>query len=162
MVDVAVQHEFEKWYRELYPTLVGSLAGAFGDLELAREAADEAVVRAFEKWDRVASMASPAGWTYRVAFNFARRKRRREAIERQLYLRVDRAKAVVEGPSGEIWLEVARLPLRQRMAVVLRHVGGLSEPEIAKIMGISRGGVSTALRCAYSRMRANMEADGHV
>jgi predicted RNA polymerase sigma factor len=53
---------FEEWYRGTYPQLVAALVLVAGDEELARDAADEAMVRAFERWSRVRSMGSPGGW----------------------------------------------------------------------------------------------------
>lgn len=146
--------EFESWYQALHGRLVASLASAFGDRDLASEAADEAIVRAYERWDKVAAMASPDGWTYTCAFNVARRKLRRRGFERRVL-----ARSLVEaqpGPAGEIWHVVAELPERQRLAVVLRHVGQLREADIADVMGISRGGVSSTLRAAYSSLRMQL------
>jgi predicted RNA polymerase sigma factor len=44
---------------------VAPLAAVFADPEIASDAADEAIVRAFERWERVSVMASPEGWTFR-------------------------------------------------------------------------------------------------
>ena len=145
---------FEEWYRAIPPRLVASLSVAFGDLDLASECADEAVVRSYERWPRVAAMASPQGWTYRVAFNVARRRLRRRRLE-------DGAAARARSPGGssaadELWLPVADLPERQRAAVVLRHVAHLREHEIAEVMGITRGGVSSTLRAAYRTLRIDL------
>ncbi len=145
---------FDAWYREVHPGLSASLAVGFGDPELASEAADEAIVRAFERWDRVSTMDSPGGWTYRVAVNVARRKRRRQTLERTL-LR-DR-RAPVPGPAGELWLLVADLPERQRIAVALRHVAALTEAEIGEAMGIARGTVSATLRHAYQSLKSQLD-----
>ena len=101
-------------------------------------------------------MASPAGWTYRVAINVGRRQFRRQRLEQKL-LRRHPPLAHVDGPTGELWHVVAELSPRQRLAVVLRHVGQLREPEIAEVMGISRGGVSSTLRAAYGRLRSQFD-----
>ena len=127
------------------------MAAVFGDPDLARDVADEAVVRAYERWDRVGSMANPAGWVYRVAINIGRRRHRRRAIEARL-LRRERA-SFVPGPTEDLFLLVADLPPRQKLAVVLRHVGHLSEPEIGDAMGIARGTVSATLRSAHQTLR---------
>lgn len=47
---------------------------------------------------------------------------------------------------------VANLPVRQREAVLLRHVAQLTEQEIADAMGVKRGTVSSTLRSAYQRL----------
>ncbi|MDY7105212.1 MAG: sigma-70 family RNA polymerase sigma factor [Actinomycetota bacterium] len=143
--------DFETWYRRAHPRLGTALSLAFGDRDLAQDAADEAVARAYERWHDVSTMASPDGWLYRVAFNVARRRLRRRSLEARL-LRRGRPEHAAP-PAGELWLVVAELPERQRLAVVLRHVGQLTEPEIAEIMGVARGTVSSTLRTAHRSLR---------
>jgi DNA-directed RNA polymerase specialized sigma24 family protein len=149
--------DFETWYRHEHPRLVTLLAASTGDAPLARDAADEAVARAFERWERVSCMASPAGWTYRVALNIVRRRARRRAFEHRILRRI--RPEHIPGPTGELWLLVAALPSRQRTAVLLRHVGQLTEREIAEVMGIARGTVSSTLRSAYRRLGSEIEDD---
>ncbi len=100
-------------------------------------------------------MESPGGWTYRVAVNLARRKRRRQTLERTLLQR-DR-RPPVPGPAGELWLLVADLPERQRIAVSLRHVAAMTEAEIGEAMGITRGTVSATLRHAYQSLKSQLD-----
>jgi RNA polymerase sigma factor (sigma-70 family) len=151
--------DFEKWYQDLRPGLVASLFTVFGDADIAVESADEAIVRAFERWNKVAVMSSPGGWTYKVALNIGRRRCRRQRLERQLLARSYKPLEDVEEPATEIWQVVASLPTRQRTAVVLRHVSDLTEADIAAAMGISRGGVSATLRAAYSSIRNSTYKD---
>ena len=149
---------FEVWYRTERPRLVTLLAAATGDVGAANDATDEAMAKAYERWHRVSQMASPAGWTYRVALNAARRRARRQAMERRL-LRKAANHEPVPGPTGELWLVVAGLPPRQRLAVLLRHVGQLTEPEIAEVMGVARGTVSSTLRAAYRSLESSIAVD---
>lgn len=147
---------FDDWYGEVHPGLVASLLVAFGDQDLANEAADEAIARAFERWERVSAMESPGGWTHQVAVNVARRKRRRRTVEAML-LRRRGSTTEVAGPAGELWLMVRELPERQRLAVALRHVAGMTEAEVAESMGIARGTVSATLRNAYRSLRLELD-----
>lgn len=152
--------EFESWYVQLHPRLVTALAAATGEPDVSREAADEAVARAYERWPRVSKMDSPAGWTYRVAFNVARRRLRRRAFERRAFSRTQEGREIHDG--GELWHLVEDLAPQQRRAVVLRHVGQLTEPEIASVMGVARGTVSSTLRAAYRHLRVGITADDPV
>ncbi len=149
--------DFERWYERHHPRLVASVGAVFADDELAADAADEAIVRAYERWDRVSVMASPEGWAYRVAINVARRRLRRRGLEHRLLLRSRPEPS--PAPAGELWQVVAGLGERQRLAIALRHVGHLPEAEIAAVMGITRGGVSSTLRAAYRNLRLATEAD---
>lgn len=151
-MDVGGPAEFEEWYRVTHPRLVTAIAAAIGDADVAADAADEAFVRALERWDRVGAMTSPAAWTYIVAVNVARRRFRRRRRERDLLGGGERRS--LDGPAGELWAVVAVLPERQRTAVVLRHVGQLTDVEVAEVMGVQRGTVSSALRAAYRTLRA--------
>jgi DNA-directed RNA polymerase specialized sigma24 family protein len=153
--------EFEAWYRALHPRLLSSLILITGNGETARDATDEAFTRAFQHWKRVSRMASPDAWTFTVARNVARRRARRAKQERNL-MSLDAAgvSLTVPAPAGEAWALVGDLPERQRTAVVLRHVADLTEPEIARVMGITRGTVSTTLGDAHRALRAKLGDDG--
>lgn len=148
--------DFDAWYRRTHPRVVSVIAGVTGDRDIAADAADEAFARALERWDRVASMDSPAAWLYTTALNAARRRFRRRRIERQV---VGGRPEPLPGPAGELWMLVASLPVRRRTAVVLRHVAQLTEPEIAAVMGVSRGTVSATLRQAYAVLRTQLDDD---
>lgn len=78
---------FDDWYRREHPRLVAALLLITGDLALASESVDEAFARALERWGKVAAMASPTGWTFRVAHNLSRRARWRSGLERRLLAR---------------------------------------------------------------------------
>lgn len=152
--------EFETWYRAFHPRLLASLILITGNGETARDATDEAFVRACQHWNRVSRMAAPDAWAFTVARNVVRRRARRAKQERDL-LRLDRAggNEFVPAPAGEAWALIAELPERQRMAVVLRHVADLTEPEIARVMRITRGTVSTTLADAHRALRSRLSDD---
>ena len=154
---VRVMLAFEDWYRRSHRGLVESVLRAVGDPDVAGESVDEAVLRAFERWDRVATMASPGGWVFRVALNVARRdlaRARRDAEE----VRIAHAgrPEVEPPPGGEAWLLVDSLPLRQRTAVVLRHGAGMTEAAVAAAMGVARSTVSSTLASAHDTLRRKL------
>ena len=149
---------FDNWYRVEHPRLLASMALISGSLDEAREATDEALARAYERWPRVSAMDSPGGWTYRVAVNVLRRRGRRRGLEQRLLAR-RRVDEQLPGPAGEAWALVAELPLRQRTAIVLRYAADLPEAEIARIMGIRRSTVAATLTQARHRLALEV-ADG--
>jgi RNA polymerase sigma factor (sigma-70 family) len=51
------------------------------------------------------------------------------------------------------------LPDRQREVIVLRHLAGLSEPEIAERLGLSLGTVKTHLRRGKDALRSRLPVD---
>ncbi|MGH1491019.1 MAG: RNA polymerase sigma factor [Acidimicrobiales bacterium] len=147
--------DFELWYQAEYPRLVNTLAVVTGDRQLAVEAASEACTKALARWNRVGAMERPGGWVYRVALNESRRRAKRGALERRLLARklveVEPIAPPVHGDL-DLWSAVARLPERTKEAVVLRYVADLTEPEIAKALGVSRGTVATMLRRAHMKL----------
>lgn len=150
--------EFEAWYSREHPRLVAMLTIVLGSASKAADATAEAFTRAYERWPRVCQMDSPSGWTYRVALNVARRKARREVMERGLWPRMGQ-REVVEPPDGialDLWAAVQRLPRRQRAVVALRLVDDLPQAEVAKILGIKDGTVSASLAAACRSLRAEL------
>lgn len=151
---------FEAWYRAVHPRLVTALVAVTGDADVGREATDEALARALERWHRVHAMGSPEAWTYRVGLNVARRRFRRRHRERELASAAgESSRNELPGPVAELWDVVAALPRRQREAVVLRHVADLTEAQVAEAMGVARGTVSTNLRRAYETLRHALDDD---
>ncbi len=147
---------FESWYQREHPRVLAALTVAAGEADVAREATDEAFVRAYERWDSVGEMDSPGGWLYRVALNELRRRRRRQRVERELLWRHHRSESAAGPPpvlDARVWDAVRRLPDRQRSAVALRYVLDLTERQVGEAMGISRGAASAILSSA----RRNLE-----
>jgi RNA polymerase sigma-70 factor (ECF subfamily) len=143
---VDAERSFEAWYRAEHSRVFVAMLSLTGERHLAADVTAEAFARALQHWVRVSAMASPGGWTYRVAVNVLRRRQRRAAFERRLLPRLAASRAAsVPGPAGEVWDLVRELPERQRTAVVLRYVADLTEPEIARAMNVTRGTVATSL-----------------
>jgi RNA polymerase sigma-70 factor (ECF subfamily) len=147
--------DFERWYRREHQRVLTALTVAGGDSEVAREATDEAFVRAYERWDRVRRMDSPGGWLYRVALNELRRRCRRRAIERDLLRRKQDRTELDPPPVSDprVWEAVKGLPTRQRSAIALRYVLDLTEREVAETMGTSRGSASATLASARRNLQ---------
>ena len=144
---------FEAWYRREHPRLLTAMVVMCGDIDAARDLTAEAFARALERWDRVGAMDNPAGWTYAVAVNLARRRWRRRAAEERLTSAIPPGVATSED-RVDVWRAVASLPLQARTAVVLRYLGSMTEPEVAAAMGVSVGTVSSSLSVARRRLAA--------
>jgi RNA polymerase sigma-70 factor (ECF subfamily) len=145
---------FEAWYRREHPRLLDldAMSVVCGDLDVARDVTAEAFARALERWDRVETMANPAGWTYTVAVNLARRRWRRRATEDRLAASATPAVLGAFDDRLDVWRAVASLPRQARTAVVLRYFGSMTEDEVAEAMGIAVGTVSSTLPVARRRL----------
>jgi hypothetical protein len=108
--------------RRMYPRLVGSLALQCGDAELAKEVAQEALTRAWQRWARVSRNDSPEAWVFRVAFNLSTSRFRRATREKRAFAQVASLPPVRDADETDriaIRAAVAGLPPRQRTALVL-------------------------------------------
>ena len=153
--------DFETWYLAEYPRIVAALAVAARDRELAAEVASEAFVRAYERWDRLRRMERPGGWVHRTALNLLKRRLRRRTQEgRLLTTFAGPGIGGLGAPDLDLWRAVEQLPERTRTAIALRYLADLTEPEIAKAMGVGRGTVATLLHRARRQLEAEL-SDTH-
>lgn len=99
-------------------------------------------------------MASPRGWTYSVGYNLLRRHHRRRALEHRALQRARAGTADAVPPRvDEVWDAVRALPERERTMIALRYAADLTEPQIAALLGVVSGTVSTTLHRARARLR---------
>ena len=148
---VEADSAFELWYKAEHARILASLTFVTGDLYLAEDVVDEAFVRAYDKWERVRSLESPAGWTYKVALNLVRQRSHRMTRK---FGPPTNSPEEPTAPLGvqEIWQIVSTLPKRQREVVVFRYIGDLTEAQVANVLGITRGTVSQTLRAAHAKL----------
>lgn len=111
----------------------------------------------------------PYGYLRAAVLNRSRSALRRRRVARAFSLgragrRVDEpadAPALRRADRDRMLVAIARLPRRQREAVVLRYYEDLGVTEIAGALGISAGAVSSALNRAHATLAATME-DRHA
>ena len=151
--------ELDDFVRRLRPRVVGSLGLYVGDAGVAEELADDALVRTFERWEHVRAMERPEAWVLTVAFNLARSRFRRLAAERRARARRDHDASEARSPDTDAVVTVrtalARLPVRQRQAVLCRYYLDLSNAEAAAVMGCAVNTVKVHLREAIAALRAS-------
>jgi RNA polymerase sigma-70 factor (ECF subfamily) len=156
--------DFDSLYRASYPRVLRTLTGILGDRATAEECVQEAFVRAFKAWPRWRPDAPAEAWVHRIAINVATSHRRREAV-RLLRERVIAAGREPTGPaldsndSSDLLNALRRLPARQAAAIVLRHVHGYSNREIAAALGVAESTIASRLASARARLRADLEGE---
>ena len=131
--------------QRLTPTVLGYAARLLGDRAEAEDVAQEAMLRLWRiapKWRQ--GEARITTWLYRVVSNLCtdRLRRRREVALDAIAEPVDDAPSVGEKIAADqrqaaLQAALLELPERQRQAVVLRHIEGIANPEIARAMDIS-------------------------
>jgi RNA polymerase sigma factor (sigma-70 family) len=145
-----------------YPRLVASMTLYTGDSHLAAELAQEALARALRDWRHVEGLAAPAAWTHRVAVNLANSHFRRRRLERAARQRAEREPAASwhdedQAVRGTVVQALARLPRRQREAVVLRYLLDLSVDAVADRMQCAPGTVRALTAQAIAALRQRPE-----
>ena len=145
---------FEEAFDELFPRAFRMARRMLGDAAAAEDVAAEALARAYARWPKVSVLPYRDGWLLRVTANLAIDRMRR---------RTPRSWAQ---PAAEFEEEVAlRLALnaalltlapRQRQAIALHYLGGLSDREVAEALGISLGSVKTHIHRGIAGLRARL------
>lgn len=147
----------ERFCAHAHPRLVAALTHHFGDRWLAEELAQEALVRACDRWPRVRQLDSPTGWAFRVGANLGTSRFRRRAAERRARARHGPPVQVHRDPDAADRLAVAEalteLAEQQREIVVLRYYLGLSARQVAEMVGSTEGAVRVAAHRAIARLR---------
>lgn len=143
---------FEDTYVSLYPDMVRLAYFLIGSIEPAREIAQDAFARLFE---RRAAVEDPVAFVRTCVLNRCRSWHRSRYIAVRYRARLARADAHLDDPA-ELTDVLARLPRRRREVVVLRFHGGLSLHEIATQLGISEGTVKSTLHRALDDLRGDL------
>ena len=132
----------ERVFREEYGRLIASLIRRFGDIDIAEEAAGEALVAALEKWSASGVPPNPGGWLTTTAGNRAidriRREKQRDAKHQAAPMHYDDTPHERTGPVEDDRLRLLftcchpALAPEARIALTLRLLGGLTVAEIAR------------------------------
>jgi RNA polymerase sigma-70 factor (ECF subfamily) len=151
---------FEDLYRRTFPRVYAYVASLVRD----RSAAEEVTAQAFERAYRRRSSYRPGrgpveAWLFGIARNAAldelRRARRRARLEDDA---VPAAVAGEEETDGLLRREsvraaLASLDARERDLIALKFAGGLSNAEIARVLGMSESNAGTRLHRTIEKLR---------
>lgn len=151
---------FERFCVEAHPRLVMALAHQVGDVWLAEELAQEALIRAGLRWARVGRLNAPIGWAFRVGANLGTSQLRRRLAERRALQRLggDRPPEPVDSADIlSVRAALASLTHQQREAVVLRYYLGMSADESAEVLGTRPDAVRALTHRAVVRLRSVLD-----
>jgi RNA polymerase sigma-70 factor (ECF subfamily) len=144
---------FEEFYREQRAPIGRALALTLRDTQLASDAVDEAMARAFQRWSRVQALDSPGGWVYRVGLNWSRSLLRRALRPAPTWVTADRPLDEGIGLDPAIDRALAELSVEQRAVVVCRLLIGYSEAQTAAALGVRPGTVKSRLARATAKLQ---------
>lgn len=128
---------FEDFYHGTRQRVVTFLYAMSGDLAEAQDAAQEAYVRAWQRWPTISTYDDPEAWLRGVAYRLCLNRWRKARNRVVAYRRHGAAPAV--GPPGEdtvaLVAALKRLPRLEREAIALYHLLDLSIAEVAAQTG---------------------------
>lgn len=150
--------DFESFFTEQHVRLGRALYLLTGSAAEADDLAQEALVRVFERWDRVGHMESPEGYLFRTALNLHRSRIRWLAVRTRQRLDATPASdpADVVQDRDSIVRALNSLPAGQRAAIVLVEWLGMDHEAAASTLGIRPG----SLRARLSRGKAALRQLG--
>ncbi len=137
-----------------------------GNVEDARDAAQEAFLRAFKRRRTFDSMRPFLPWFYRILKNLCMDRLR---VDSRWECNLEEVPLDLKEGSMDIETELERKELRamvwrailslkpiHREIIILRHFEGLSYAELSEVLGISRGTVMSRLYHARSELRSSL------
>jgi RNA polymerase sigma-70 factor, ECF subfamily len=155
--------EIEAVFREHYGRAVAVLVGAFGDIDVAEEAVQDAFTAAVQRWPSTGLPPSPPGWIITTARNRAIDRLRREASRQDRHAQAALLHAgdepVQEGPVRDDRLRLIftcchpALATGAQVALTLRLLGGLTTAEIARAFLVPEPTMAQRLVRAKGKIR---------
>ena len=139
---------FAAFAADAEPRLKRALVALYG-IDVGQEAAADALVEGWRRWDRVAGMTNPVGYLYTIGRNSGRRR-----------ARVSVPHFPVPPTDHTPWIEpglpaaLTALPERQRQAVLLVHAHGWTLSEAADVLGVSKNTVRNHVDRGVAKLRA--------
>lgn len=138
------------------------------DIGRAEDATQQAIIDIWKQLPRLNDPDHFEAWAYRIlvrsAYAEARRARRWGvgpiAIARSPTAGPDPAEAIAD--RDELERGFVRLSLDHRAVIVLKHYVGLSNDEIAQVLGVPEGTVRSRLYNALQTLRGSLEADART
>ncbi len=108
------------WYRAWHPRLVVLVTATTGSAEIGRAAADDAMVRADDRWDRAGHAPSIDRWVVRTALRRGRWRRRLAPVDAlaSWWREIESA----DQPAVQLWRRLEGLTRSQREAIAVREL----------------------------------------
>jgi RNA polymerase sigma-70 factor, ECF subfamily len=152
--------DFDRLYEATYHRLFATLIALLRDRAAAEDCVQEAYLRAFKAWPRWKPDAPVEAWLHRIAINVAvshrRRERLREVAEVIRRLGAPAVSDPTESIEADLVRELRALPPKQAAALVLRHLHGYSNRDIAQALGVPERTIASRLAAGRRRLQIRL------
>lgn len=162
-VDEVAPTSLEDLFRRSYADLVHLATLVTGDRSVAEDVVQDAFAGLHGRAEPLDDPARAVGYLRRSVVNGSRDRLRRRRTERAPRIRVVQAQrsteehAEADDDARAVAAALLRLPARQREVVVWHHQQGLTQAEVAEVLGLSIGSVKTHLHRAHRRLAEILE-----
>ncbi|GIH93882.1 hypothetical protein Psi01_45120 [Planobispora siamensis] len=153
-----IHDEFREYVAARGPALLRAAHQVTGNPNDAEDLLQAALVKTYLAWERIEDRAALDGYVRRTMVNINiswwRRRRLEEYPSDEL---PEPVQSIVHGYLPErVEQALERLPARMRAAIVLRYYEDMSEPEIAKALGVSVGTVKSTVSRGMAKLRGTL------
>ena len=137
-----------------------------GDVGLAQDLVQEALIKTYVAWPRLRDPAGVEAYARKAITTTAITWFRRRAWSERPSSRAPDAAMPADSVEDRLWLwqHLLRLPVRQRVAIVLRYYEDLSEAATAEAMNCAVGTVKSQVAAGLAKLREwvgdGVELDG--
>lgn len=146
---------YEEFVRACTPSLSRTAYLLTGDVHLAEDLLQHALIQVARRWERIHGHPEPYARRILATQNISWWRSRRRRPEVALEGWHDRPQPASDPTLGvDLVAALARLTPRQRAVLVLRYADDLTETQVADVLGIRPGTVKSIARQAAARMRA--------
>jgi len=156
---VADPSDFESFFEEHRSKVFGAMCLVTGNRQEAEEITQDAFLRLWERWDRVAHLEDPTGFLFKTAMNVFRNRARRASIaaRRSLGITDDGDDLAAIEDRDEVIRLMRPLTAHPRAALVLTGYLGYSSEEAAQILGVRPSTVRALATKGRATARATVE-----
>ena len=151
--------DFAGFYERTHPALYRALVLVTRNRHEAEDVMQDAFLRVWQRWDRVAGMDRPDGYLYRSAMNVFRSRRRRALVAIRRAAGTDRPDdgLAAADERDSVVRALAPLPARQRAAIVLTELLDLTSEQAGEALGIKGSTVRVLAARAKVTLRKELE-----
>ena len=153
---------FEEFAATRMPGLLRFAAVLAGDRATAEDLAQEVVIRAYARWDRIGCLDRPELYVRKMMLNEFLSWRRRSSRQIPSGGLASQPASIAPDHAAEynereaLLAELGKLPRRQRAVLVLRYYEDRGDSEIADLLGCSPGTVRSHASRALAALRIEM------